>query len=112
MAFNRATSAGFLTIKLAASTGGTGTVSPWFNIPAIVANKIHVTATFVGTTGTMKLEGQLSSASTARTVLATRTQAQRSAVIASTIATAVNRVRAMSTKLTGGSGTLYVAFVT
>ena len=99
---------GFLTFVIAASTGA-GTVTGWRKLTGpIVANKIHGTATFAGTTGTMKLFGKLSSNSTAATLLITRTQAQRSAVIASTVATAVNWLRAGSTKLTGGAGTIYV----
>ena len=106
MSFPRGSAGGFLSIKIAASTGNTN--SAWFQIPTIVANKIHVTATFAGTTGIMKLQGKLSSSSTATTALASRTQAQRSAVIASTVATAVNWIRANSTKLTGGAGTLHI----
>lgn len=104
-------SLGFMTFKIAASTGA-GTVTAWRKLGTpILANKIHGTATFDGTTGTMKLYGKLSSASTAATLLVTRTQANRSAVIASTVATAVNWLRAGSTKLTGGAGYLYVGFV-
>ena len=100
---------GFMTFDIAASTGA-GTVTAWRTLGApVVANKIHGTATFSGTTGTMKLYGKLSSNSTAATLLITRTQAQRSAVIASTVATAVNFLRVGSTKLTGGAGTMYVA---
>lgn len=110
MAVDRATGSLFLTLKLSASTGA-GTVGSWFPIPPILANKIQATATFAGSTGTMKLYGKLSSASTAATLLITRTQAQRSAVIASTVATAVNFLRVGSTKLTGGAGTMYVALL-
>ena len=109
MSFPRGSASGFLSIKIAASTGNTN--SPWFQIPAVAANKLHVTATFAGTTGIMKLVGKLSSSSTATTALASRTQAQRSAVIASTVATAVNWIRANSTKLTGGAGTVHVAML-
>lgn len=115
MAYGAESNSGFLTFTIAASTGGSGTVTGWRKIPVTVSNKIHVTATFAGTTGIMKLQGKLASVSSAGTTssitLASRTQAQRSAVIASTVATAVNWVRAMSTKLTGGAGTLYVGFV-
>lgn len=110
MAFGRGIGSGFMTIKIAASTGA-GTVSGWRPIPTVIANKIQATATFDGTTGTMKLFGKLSSNSTAATLLITRTQAQRSAVVASTVATAVNWVRAGSTKLTGGAGYIHVSFV-
>lgn len=110
MAVGRAFGAEFLTLKLAASTGA-GTVGAWFPIPPTNANKIHATADFVGTTGIMKLFGRLSSNSTAATLLITRTQAQRSAVIASTVATAVNWLRVGSTKLTGGAGRMYIAIV-
>ena len=95
-----------MTLKLSSASNGA-----WFPIPAVLANKIHGTATFAGTTGSMKLQGRLSSSSTAATVLITRTQAQRSAVIASTVATAVNWVRAASTKLTGGAGFVHFAIV-
>lgn len=110
MAYDRSFGSGFLTLKIAASTGA-GTVGAWVPIPPVIANKIHATATFAGTTGTMKLFGKLSSNSTAATLLITRTQANRSAVIASTVATAVNWLRVGSTKLTGGAGTMYVAFL-
>lgn len=109
MAFGRASGAGFVSLKIAASTGNT--FGPWTPIGPTIANRIHVTATFAGTTGIMKLQGKLSSASTATTLLATRTQAQRSAVVASTVATAVNWVRAWSTKLTGGAGTIHVSWM-
>ena len=108
MAQSRSYNSWYLHIPISASTGA-GTVSSWVQIPPTVANKIHGTATFAGTTGTMKLYGKLSSSSTAATLLITRTQAQRSAVVASTVATMVNWVRAGSTKLTGGAGTIYAA---
>lgn len=108
--FRRAIGSGYLHLSLAASTGA-GTVGSWVQIPPVIANKIQATATFAGTTGTMKLYGKLSSSSTAATLLVTRTQAQRSAVVASTIATAVNFLRVGSTKLTGGAGTMHVVFV-
>lgn len=110
MAFGRAIGSAQFALTLPASTGA-GTVGAWVEIPPVIANKIHATATFVATTGTMKLFGKLSSASTAATLLITRTQAQRSAVIASTVATAVSWVRVGSTKLTGGAGTMHIAFV-
>lgn len=108
--FPRAIGSGYLHLSLTASTGA-GTVGSWVPIPPVVANKLHVTATFAGTTGIMKLYGKLSSSSTAATLLATRTQAQRSAVVASTVATAVNFLRVGSTKLTGGAGTMHVVFI-
>lgn len=109
MATKTAGGIGFLTFTIAASTGA-GTVTGWRKLGTpVIANKIHATATFAGTTGTMKLYGKLSSNSTAATLLITRTQAQRSAVIASTVALAVNWLRAGSTKLTGGAGSIYVA---
>ncbi len=108
MAVDRSCPSWFIHLTIAASTGA-GTVTPWVQIPPTIANKLHGTATFAGTTGIMKLFGKLSSASTAATALLSRTQAQRSAVIASTVPTMVNWVRAGSTKLTGGAGTIYVA---
>ncbi len=110
MAVSRAFGSEFLKLTLAASTGA-GTVGSWVPIPPVIANKIHATATFAGTTGTMKLYGKLSSSSTAATLLITRTQAQRSAVIASTVATAVSFLRVGSTKLTGGAGSMHIAIV-
>lgn len=106
MAQARSIGSYFMTLTLTSASNGT-----WVKIPAVVANKIHGTATFVATTGSMKLQGKLSSSSTATTALLARTQAQRSAVIASTVATAVNWVRAASTKLTGGAGSIHIAIV-
>lgn len=93
------------------NTTGAAT-SAWFTIPAVIANKIHGTATFTGTTGNIKMQGRLSSSSTATTTLITRAYSARSAVIASTVATAVSQIRVLSTSVqAGGTNRFHFAIV-
>lgn len=106
----KARSVGSYNGTLTMSTGDATT--DWIDIPAVIANKIHGTATFSGTTGNSKLQGRLSSSSTAVTLLITRTYANRSAVIASTVATAVSQIRATSTSVqAGGTNKFHFAIV-
>lgn len=77
----------------------TGNTS-WFPVGPCLANKVSATATFDGTTGIVKLQGCVSTGSTGTPVaVLSRTYAQRSTIITSTVATPIGFIRANSTSL-------------
>ncbi len=98
---------------VAHSTGETGPLaftmttsgsSPWVAVGPCLPNKITACATFTGTTGIIKLQGCVSTASTATPIaVLQRTYAQRSANITSTVATpAIGFVRVNTTTIQAG----------
>lgn len=98
------------TAHMAAETGPlaftlstTGNTS-WVAVGPCLPNKITACATFDGTTGIVKLQGCVSTASTATPIaVLQRTYAQRSANITSTVATpGIGFIRANSTSLQAG----------
>lgn len=77
----------------------TGNTS-WVPIGPCLSNKVSATATFDGTTGIVKLQGCVSTGSTGTPVaVLSRTYAQRSTIITSTVATPIGFIRANSTSL-------------
>lgn len=77
--------------------------SPWYAVAPALANKFSLTATFDGTTGIVKIQGCVSTASTSTPVaVAQRTYSQRSTIITSTVTTPVRFIRANSTSLQAG----------
>ena len=76
----------------------------WVPIAPCLPNKVSLTATFTGTTGIVKLQGIGSTASTGTpTAVASRTYAQRSVTIASTVATpTISYLRCNTTSIQAG----------
>lgn len=78
--------------------------TPWVPVGPCLPNKITACATFTGTTGIVKLQGCVSTASTATPIaVLQRTYAQRSANITSTVATpGIGFIRANTTSIQAG----------
>ena len=89
---------GTLTVSTGTKAGTT-----WAPIGPVAANHIAVDAEFSGTTGNVKLQGCLTTGSTATpATLAQRSFAQRGTVVQSTVATVVAFVRLVSTSIQAG----------
>lgn len=74
--------------------------SPWIPVGPCLSNKVSATATFTGTTGIVKLQGCVSTGSTGTPVaVLSRTYAQRSTIITSTVATVIGFIRANTTSI-------------
>lgn len=89
---------GTLTVSTGTKAGTT-----WTPVGPVLANHIGIVAEFTGTTGSVKMQGCLTTGSTGTAVaVASRTFAGRGTVIQSTVPTVVAFVRLVSTSIQAG----------